>query len=507
MRQRSFGPGARRRGGELSDPAGAIRPAVEAALALAREGLAADPVVPPPQALRRYLGFSKLSPGALRAIARVVERDEAFRERVAARTDEEAVGRAGWLWLRRPEGWADELGAIEDESAARAEEERRERDERSAVKKLAAAQAAAAQASSEAEERAREVDTLRAGLARQRVQQAEVGERLAAAESESERLAAARSEVVRKLKEVEARLVERSTELNAAKARIRELEKAGGAGSDRAPPGDGPEPEPGRAASREIGGGMPPDGPGRETVGGPPPEALAHELSRAAAGAASLADSLVGLAALFEPGRPGWPGPRAPGVGGPGDLPPGGTGDVAGADRAVGATPPGTGSQAGAGPGSPAPPRRVPLRLPGGVFDDSVEAAEHLLRAGGVVLVVDGYNVTMEGWPALAPAPQRRRLVAALAEVAARTATQIEIVFDGADVGTVAVPAPVRSLVHVRFSPPGVEADDVVLDLVGQLPPARPVVVASSDNQVRDGARSLGANLVHARQLLDALRR
>jgi predicted RNA-binding protein with PIN domain len=151
--------------------------------------------------------------------------------------------------------------------------------------------------------------------------------------------------------------------------------------------------------------------------------------------------------------------------------------------------------------------RRVPLRLPGGIFDDSFEAAEHLLRTVGVVLVVDGYNVTMTGWPALAAADQRRRLVTALAELAARTATEAEIVFDGADVDTVPVPAQARSLVHVRFSPAGVEADDVVLDLVAQLPPAWPVVVASSDNRVRDGARALGANVVHARQLLDALRR
>jgi predicted RNA-binding protein with PIN domain len=154
-----------------------------------------------------------------------------------------------------------------------------------------------------------------------------------------------------------------------------------------------------------------------------------------------------------------------------------------------------------------AAPRRVPLRLPGGIFDDSVEAAEHLLRSPDVALVVDGYNVTMTGWPTLAAAEQRRRLVGALAEVAARTSTEIDIVFDGADIGAVPVPAPVRSLVHVRFSPAGVEADDVVLDLVAHLPPARPVVVASSDNRVRDGARALGANVVHARQLLDALRR
>src|SRR5690606_30425140 len=141
-------------------------------------GLAADPVVPPPQALRPYLGFSRLSPGALRAIAGVVERDAAFRARVAAAVDEERVGRAGWLWLTRPEGWAEELAAIEAEVAARAEEERRARDERSAVKKLAAVQAAAEEAAAEAERRAREVEELRAEVARLEAVQAEVTARL-----------------------------------------------------------------------------------------------------------------------------------------------------------------------------------------------------------------------------------------------------------------------------------------------------------------------------------------
>jgi rRNA-processing protein FCF1 len=59
----------------------------------------------------------------------------------------------------------------------------------------------------------------------------------------------------------------------------------------------------------------------------------------------------------------------------------------------------------------------------------------------------------------------------------------------------------------VRFSEPGVEADDVVIDLVGRIPAATPVIVASSDGRVREGARRGGANLLHARQLVAVLRR
>jgi predicted RNA-binding protein with PIN domain len=149
----------------------------------------------------------------------------------------------------------------------------------------------------------------------------------------------------------------------------------------------------------------------------------------------------------------------------------------------------------------------VPQVLPGGMFDDTVEAAEHLLRAPGAVLVVDGYNVTMTGWPELGAADQRRRLVAALSDLAARTASHVELVFDGADIDPVPVPTPARQMVRVRFSDPGVEADDVVIELAGCIPAATPVIVASSDNRVREGARRAGANLLHARQLLDVMGR
>jgi predicted RNA-binding protein with PIN domain len=108
----------------------------------------------------------------------------------------------------------------------------------------------------------------------------------------------------------------------------------------------------------------------------------------------------------------------------------------------------------------------------------------------------------MTGWPEAGASEQRRRLVAALGELAARTATPVEVVFDGAEVDAPSVRGSGRQLVRVRFSSPGVEADDVVLDLAGRIPAATPVIVASSDKRVRDGARRLGANLLHAHQLI-----
>jgi predicted RNA-binding protein with PIN domain len=145
--------------------------------------------------------------------------------------------------------------------------------------------------------------------------------------------------------------------------------------------------------------------------------------------------------------------------------------------------------------------------LPPGIYDDSVEAAEHLVRVPGVVLLVDGYNVSLLGWPELPIAEQRQRLVDALAELSARSGAEVTVVFDGADTPYLGiVPATARA-VRVVFSPPGVEADDVVISRVAELRPFRPVVVASTDRRVQAGSRLSGANVISSAQLLAVLRR
>jgi predicted RNA-binding protein with PIN domain len=124
-----------------------------------------------------------------------------------------------------------------------------------------------------------------------------------------------------------------------------------------------------------------------------------------------------------------------------------------------------------------------------------------------MTLLVDGYNVSQTGWPELAIAEQRRRLVDALPELATRSGVDVSVVFDGADpLWPPVVPATSR-LVKVSFSPAEVEADDVVLARVADLDPSRPVLVASSDRRVRDGAAEKGANVISSAQLLAALRR
>jgi predicted RNA-binding protein with PIN domain len=142
------------------------------------------------------------------------------------------------------------------------------------------------------------------------------------------------------------------------------------------------------------------------------------------------------------------------------------------------------------------------------VLEESAEAAEYLVRAEGMTLVVDGYNVSKSAWPSLSIQEQRRRLVDALAELEARAGVRIQVVFDGAEqAGPARGPRLHRTSVAVSFSPPDVEADDVIIARIADSPGDAPIVVASDDRRVRDEVRARGANVIGTRQLLDLLGR
>jgi hypothetical protein len=117
-------------------------------------------------------------------------------------------------------------------------------------------------------------------------------------------------------------------------------------------------------------------------------------------------------------------------------------------------------------------------------------------------LIVDGYNVSKTGYPELTLAQQRDRLVRSLAALAARTSAEVTVVFDGA--GVAVPPAPARG-VRVLFSPPGVIADDVIRNLAAAEPFGRVVVVVSSDREVADRVRRLGARTAGSPVLLGLL--
>jgi rRNA-processing protein FCF1 len=83
----------------------------------------------------------------------------------------------------------------------------------------------------------------------------------------------------------------------------------------------------------------------------------------------------------------------------------------------------------------------------------------------------------------------------------------VHVVFDGVEPAQPVTSTGPRRLVRARFSPPDVEADDIVVDLVDDLPAHRPVLVASNDRAVREDAERRGANVISVSQLMAVLRR
>ena len=427
VRSRPGGRGASR----LTAPDARLRRALTAAMEVARAGEMSTPPLPAPTGLLPFLQFARLPPAALGAARRVLDADTEFRARVAAATSESVVGREGWLFLTRPDGWEAEL---DDAARARTEIESaaaEERAEQDARRRLPRLEETVARLESELAEARRELAGAAKALAEERRVSAEASRRAAEL---ADRLTAARDERERRRSDAQAA----ATEV----ARLR-----------------------------------------AELAARPPVvdiEAAATAVAVASAAADRLQRQLATAAAALHAI----------------DTPPA-------------AVDPPTEADGGAAPASmSAPPtaRRKPVALPPAVFDDSDEAAVFLVRVNGMVLLVDGYNVSMLGWPGHPIPEQRTRLVDALAELVARTGVEVEVVFDGAaDTATPAVGA--RRGVGVSFSPPGVEADDVVIARAGEVPAHRPVTVASNDRRVREGAHLAGANVVASAQLLAALRR
>lgn len=149
--------------------------------------------------------------------------------------------------------------------------------------------------------------------------------------------------------------------------------------------------------------------------------------------------------------------------------------------------------------------RRAPVRLPPGMQDDDPAALEAMIRTPGLAVIVDGYNVSMLAWPKALVAEQRERLCDALAEFQLRFRCEVTVVFDGAEVPGVR-PLRRRGL-RVLFSSAGQEADEVILGEVMFRPDEVPVIVVSSDREVRAGAEAEGAMVLAADELLALMRR
>ncbi|MWK32910.1 RNA-binding protein [Actinomadura sp. J1-007] len=153
------------------------------------------------------------------------------------------------------------------------------------------------------------------------------------------------------------------------------------------------------------------------------------------------------------------------------------------------------------------PERLAHGALPGRALSDSdPQLLDRLLTLPRVHLVVDGYNVTKSGYGELPLSDQRSRLLSGLGGLAAQTRAEVTCVFDGAELDApVAIAAP-RG-VRVLFSRPGQTADELIGELVRAEPHGRALVVVSSDREVADAARRAGARPAPSTLLLRRLGR
>ena len=406
-----------------------LRDVLIAAVAVARDGKEEKPPVDPPTRLKQFLTFKKFSERALTQVRAVVESDDEFRERVADGTEEGDVGRIGWLWLTRPEGWEEEC----QELAAAAEQESEQAADAQSThaleQKLERAEAAQKKVERQREKAERDRDAARTEAAQARTEARQAAEEAKDLADQLGKMRAERDEANKTLERTQRTGARTEAKLKSAQTQIDRLKK---------------------------------------------------DLRSAREQHRAEVDTLEERLAVAE--------------------------DEVAQARAAGFEPPVEDES------EPEPPppltHRTPAALPPGTLKDTVEAAEHLLRhVHDVAVLVDGYNVTFKSWQEMPVREQRVRLLQKLEELSSRySGAEFVVVFDGTATDYDYIATTARSLgVTVRFSKPGVTADDNIIELCDSYPLWRPLVVVSEDNEVRERARDRGANLVRPYKLLEIM--
>jgi predicted RNA-binding protein with PIN domain len=455
-----------------------LRPALVQAWAVARARNRARPPLPIPGRLRPLVNAARLPDRMLSTIRQVLEDDLDFRQQVAEVADGEMLGRLAELWLVRPDGWQEELAGLLGKFEGDKRRLDEERDARLAQERISTLEQQVARAQAE-------LQVLRKST------------REAAAATEAERQATRRAEAGRReLSEFVASLQSENRasigQIEALEARVdqlaEELED-----SHRAQTAVSNERDVARGAESRLEEEL---ADAREEMADARSELSAlraqmesarqstiEALSKVAAAGRKLEDSLRDAAASFGLSIESEPPANRESV---------------------------SGSRERGRPPLAVYPRqkRVPARLPPGVFDDEPAAAEYLVRVKGMTLAVDGYNVSISSWPGRDLPEQRWRLVHALAELVTRFEVTVRLFFDGVESGgRLQPPAVARRRMRVEFSPSTVEADDKIIAFVEALDDARPVTVATNDGRVRTEVARRGANLISVEQLLSVLRR
>jgi predicted RNA-binding protein with PIN domain len=149
------------------------------------------------------------------------------------------------------------------------------------------------------------------------------------------------------------------------------------------------------------------------------------------------------------------------------------------------------------------PERREPLPVPGGRRADDPETLAAWMATDGVLVLVDGYNVTKHplGFPERSLEDQRTLVLDLCRRLARRFGAAVTVVFDGGTIEPIPSRLPLGP-VEVVFTDAGRTADDEIVARTNATPPERPVVVVSSDNELRERVGALGASAARSPALL-----
>ncbi|WP_419929129.1 NYN domain-containing protein [Candidatus Poriferisocius sp.] len=405
-----------------------LRDVLMQSVEVARAGQKEKPPIDPPARLKQVLTFKKFSERAMDQVREVVESDEEFRDRVVDASSEKDMGRVGWLWLTRPDGWQQESAELTAEAQRKSEAAADAQKTQELEQRLQRAEAAQKKADNQRDKASRERDEAR-------IQAAQARTEVRRAEEEAQRLVA---------------------ELDQARAALDAAES----NSARAQRKQNRTDEKLRSAVAQV-------------------DRLKKQLRDSREQHGEEVSSLKARLAVAE--------------------------DEVAMARAVGFELP---PEVEPKPATPLLTKRTPVPMPGGLLNDTPEAAEFLLRqVPEVVVLVDGYNVTFKNWEKLPLQEQRHRFLQKMEELSARyTGAEFVVVFDGTETDYDYISTTARSLgVTVRFSQPGVTADDYIINQCDSHPLSRQLVVVSEDGEVRERARDRGANLVHPRKLLEIM--
>ncbi len=469
-----------------------LRPALELAWAVARIRSQERPPTPIPGRMRPLVRAARLPDRMLSTIRQVVEDDPDFRIQVAGVADQQMLGRLASLWLVRPEGWQEELDGLlerQDDDRRRLDEER---DARLTQERVAALERDLARAEAEVQVLRKASGEASAALATQQQSTRRAEARRRALADLVEAGDSANQVLVARAEQLEASVDELTRELEESKRR----QESASEQRDVALAGALRSADQLDDASARIDRFHLDTKVARESASAALARAAAagrdlESALREAASALGLDVDIVSLSGQPDPpesaGAPELAGaPESAAT----------TDDLARRKRVV--------------PVAKVRARsaRSPVRLPPGVFDHDPDAADHLVRARGMTLVVDGYNVSISSWPDRDLSDQRWRLVHALAELVSRFDITVRLFFDGVEEGgRLQPPAVARGRMAVEFSPSDIEADEKIISLVDGLDPTRPVTVATNDGRVRTEVARRGANVISGEQLLAVLRR